>query len=232
MQTFYPTLGTQAHRVFEICSKMADSLTLSPEERQTLEISSWLYDIGLVGVPREVIRKWEQAPASLSEAERALVEQHPILGQELVQFVHQLNTVGPVIRAHHERYDGSGYPDRLAGEDIPWLSRLLAVAVSYSESKGDDASAIQAIQLGSGSDFDPEAVRAFLRVLPKTIVPRKEREVLLSELRPGMILAKGIYTANGLLLIPEGKQLSGPAIDKVLNHNRIQPILQSLVVYC
>jgi len=55
---------------------------------------------------------------------------------------------------------------------------------------------------------------------------------LLSELQPGMVLAKGIYTANGLLLIPEGQKLSAPFIDKLLNHNRISPISQSLLVYC
>ena len=232
MQTFYPTLGTQAQRVFEICKTMASSLTLSAEERQTLEISAWLYDIGLVGIPREVIRRWQQEPDSLTEAERTLIEQHPILGEELVQFVHHLTTVGPVIRAHHERYDGTGYPDHLQGESIPWLGRLLAVAVSYAESGATPELAVESIQLASGSAFDPEAVRAFLRVLPKATIPRREREVLLSELRPGMVLAKGIYTANGLLLIPEGKELSAPTIDKVLNHNKIQPISQCLVVYC
>lgn len=232
MQTFYPTLGTQARRVFELCHAMAETLNLSAEEKQALEISAWLHDIGLVGVPRDVIRRWQQEPKSLNEPEWALIEQHPILGQELVRFVQQLETVGPVIRTHHEKYNGQGYPDKLAGEQIPWLGRLLAVAVSYAENPGEASAAVEAIQLGSGTAFDPEAVRAFLRIHPKTRIPRKERQVLLSELRPGMILAKGIYTANGLLLIPEGQPLSAPSIDKVLNHNRIQPISQSLVVYC
>jgi hypothetical protein len=61
---------------------------------------------------------------------------------------------------------------------------------------------------------------------------RKEREVMLSDLRPGMVLARGIYTANGLLLMPEGQQLNATYIEKLLNHNRVQPITQSLVVYC
>jgi hypothetical protein len=62
-------------------------------------------------------------------------------------------------------------------------------------------------------------------------VPRKQREVQLSELRPGMVLAKGIYTANGILLIPDGQQLSEAYIDKLRNHDRINPIAQSLLVY-
>lgn len=232
MQTFYPSLGERAQRVHGICEAMARSLGLSAEDRQNLEISAWLHDIGLVGVPREVIRRWEQEPQSLNPAERALIEQHPVLGQELVQFVHHLETVGAIIRSHHERFDGTGYPDGLAGENIPWLSRLLGVVVKYAENKDASVDSQTMIELASGSAFDPEAVRAFVQVLPMAIRPRRMREVLLSELRPGMVLAQDIYTANGLLLIPEGRELSAPAIQKVLNHDRIEPITQALAVYC
>ena len=232
MQTFYPTLGNQAKRAFEVSRSMAEALSLSAEERQSFEISAWLHDIGLIGVPRHIIRKWQLEPFALDEAERALIEHHPILGQELAGFVHHLEGVGGLIRAHHERFDGRGYPDGISGTNIPWLARLLAVAVSFAESRFEQDEAVQAIRLGTGTAFDPEAVRAFIRAIPKAAVPRKEREVMLSELSPGMILAKGIYTANGMLLIPEGQQLSGPYIDKLLNHNRINPINQSLVVFC
>jgi response regulator RpfG family c-di-GMP phosphodiesterase len=232
METFYPTLGNQARRAFEVCHSMAEVLNLRDDQRQALEIAAWLHDIGLIGVPRHIIRKWQQQPAELDEAERALIEHHTVLGQELAGFVHHLEMVGSLIRWHHERFDGLGYPDKLSGENIPWLARLLAVAVFFAQSQFEQEEAVQAVRLGTGTAFDPEAVRVFVRAIPKASVPRKEREVLLSELSPGMILARGIYTANGLLLIPEGQQLSGPYIDKLLNHNRINPINQSLVVYC
>lgn len=232
MQTFYPTLGTQARRVFELCKAMADGLKLPHEQRRALEIAAWLHDIGLVGVPRQIIKRYEQSPQNLDEAERALIHHHPILGEELVNFGHNLRDIGPAIRAHHEHFDGSGYPDQLAGENIPWLARLLAVAVAYAESNHDGDVTIELIKQNSGTTFDPEAVRAFLRHLPRAVVPRKQREVLLSELRPGMVLAKGIYTSNGLLLIPDGQRLTETYIEKLLNHNRITPITQSLLVYC
>jgi response regulator RpfG family c-di-GMP phosphodiesterase len=232
MQTFYPTLGTQARRVFEVCKAMADGLKLSAADRQVLEISAWLHDIGLVGVPRRLIRKWEQTPHLLDDAERALIELHPVLGQELAGFVHDLAAVGQVIRAHHEQFDGSGYPDRLAGENIPWLARLLAVAVAYAESNLEPEATVEMIKQRSGKAFDADAVRIFLRCLPKAVVPRKQREVLLSELQPGMVLARGIYTANGMLLIPDGQRLTETYIDKVQSHNRINPITQALLVYC
>jgi hypothetical protein len=161
-----------------------------------------------------------------------LIEQHPILGQELTAFGSDLETVGKIIRAHHENFDGTGYPDQLSGESIPWLARLLAVAVSFVSSPFPDADAMEQLKAGSGAAFDPEAVRIFLRAHNVAVVPRKERQISLSQLRPGMVLAKGIHTYNGLLLVSQGQQLNATYIEKVLNHNRIQPITENVVVYC
>jgi response regulator RpfG family c-di-GMP phosphodiesterase len=231
MQTFHPTLGSQARRVYELCRAMAEGLHLSPQEGQTLEVSAWLHDIGLVGVPRQLIKLWEESPAGLTEAENAVIEQHPVLGEELAGFVHPLKDVGAVIRAHHERFDGKGYPDGLVGDQISWLGRLLAVAVAYAESKLDGAGTVEAIKQGRGKSFDPEAVRAFLRCLPQATGPKRQREVKLSDLRPGMVLAQGIYTASGTLLVPDGQRLTEPFIDMLNNHHRIHPFAQSLLVY-
>lgn len=232
METFYPLLGQKARRVFAICQAMAESLKLSEEQRRVLEISSRLCDIGLVSVPRELIRKWQETPKLLTPEERALVELHPTLGQELVAFVADLEAVGTTIRGHHERYDGEGYPDKLSGEQIPWLARLLAVAVAYADNPANEAVALETIKTGSGQAFDPDAVRAFLRCLPQAQVPRSQRAVLLSELQPGMVVAQGIYTAFGVLLIPEGETLAEPHIHLLRNHSHISPITQSLLVYC
>lgn len=232
MQTFYPTLGNQARRVYQLCQSIAQVIELSVEDSRTLKTSAWLYDIGLIGVPRQIIKRWQESPGKLDAAEIALVEQHPILGQELAVFSGHLDKVGETIRAHHECFDGSGYPDQLSGVNIPWLARLLAVAVAYASCPLPDTDAVEKVREGSGTVFDPEAVRAFLRAQAVAVIPRKERQVMLSDLRPGMVLAKGIYTYNGLLLVPEGRQLNATYIEKVLNHNRIQPIVQSLVVYC
>jgi response regulator RpfG family c-di-GMP phosphodiesterase len=232
MQTYYPTLGNQARRVAQLCRSMAGAANLPPEDRRILESAALLHDIGLVGVPRHLIRKWQDNPRSLDDAERALIEQHPILSQELSAFGPGMEKVGEVIRGHHERLDGTGYPDQLAGENIPWPTRLLAVAVAFASSKLTRDDAVETIKMESGTAFDPEAVRALLKALPLAPLLRKEREVMLSDLRPGMVLARGIYTANGLLLVPEGQQLNATYIEKLLNHNRVQPITQSLVVYC
>ncbi len=231
METFYPLLGNRARRAFQYCKSMSEMLRLDAEESRVLESSALLYDIGLVGVPRQIIRQWEEEPGTLNPAERALIEQHPILGQELTGFGNNLETVGKIIRAHHENFDGSGYPDQLAGENIPWLARLLSVTAAFVSCPHTDVEAMEAVKAGAGTNFDPQAVRIFLRAQPSAVVPRKERQASLSELRPGMVLAKGIHTYNGLLLVAQGQQLNATFIEKVLNHNRIQPITDTVVVY-
>lgn len=232
IQMFYPLLGSQARRSHEICKTMAADLGLSAEETRTLGIAALLHDIGLVGVPRKLIRRWQENPDVLDTAERRLIEHHPILGQELTSFADDLELVGATIRGHHERFDGNGFPDGLSSTKIPWLARLLAVVVHFVDSGKNDKEAIASIKLGSGTMFDPEAVRAILRSLPRAAMSRKQREVLLAELQPGMIMANGIHTANGVLLIPEGQLLSQPFIEKLQNHNSISPIRQSLMIYC
>jgi response regulator RpfG family c-di-GMP phosphodiesterase len=232
METFYPMLGRQARLTEQLCRSMVQVLDLSKIERRELSAAAILYDIGLMGVSRSLIHQWLEDPSSIDPAQRALIEQHPILGEELASFGNGMANVGRLIRAHHERFDGKGYPDRLAGEKIPWLARLLAVAVAYASSNVTREDATEQIKLGAGSAFDPEAVRVFLRAAVMAPSPRKEKQVLLSELRPGMTVARGVYTGNGLLLVPEGQQLNATFIEKLLNHNRVQPINKSLVVYC
>ena len=232
MQTFYPSLGTQARRVNELAHVMGELAKLSPDEQRTLESAALLHDIGLVGIPRQIIRRWQENPDLLPDAERALIEQHPILGQELAAFVSQLDQVGHIIRGHHERFDGHGYPDQRIGENIPWLARLLAVPAAFASFTHNDAAAVERIKAGADTAFDREAVKIFLHAQTMANVPRRERQINLNELRPGMVLASGIYTPNGLLLVPEGKTLNATYIEKVLNYNRFQPIVQTLTVYC
>ena len=231
MQTFYPSLGKQARRVAALCKAIAEELRLSPEQRQTLEISGWLHDVGLVGVPRELIGRWHDAPGKLTEAETALIQRHPLIGQELSVFVAHLSDVGTIIRAHHERLDGTGYPDGLAGDSIPWLARLLAVAVSYAHSQHEGRDAVAEIAANRGTAYDPEAVRVVLDCLPQAVLPKQERGVRLGELIPGMVLATGIYNAQGLLILPEGHMLSEAWIDRLKAHDRVSPLNGSFQVY-
>jgi response regulator RpfG family c-di-GMP phosphodiesterase len=231
LQTFYPSLGVNARRVQALCSAMAEDLKLPAEQRRPLEISAVLHDIGLLGMRRDLINRWLESPQALNDAEQTLIKRHPLIGQELATFTEDLKDVGTIIRAHHERYDGSGYPDGLRGEEIPWLARLLAVAIGYAERQNDGQDALQAISAARGTEFDPEAVRVLVRSFPQAVLPRQQRVLLVAELKPGMVLASNVYNAQGILIIPGGRPLNENWIAKLKAHDRVNPLNLSLQVY-
>jgi response regulator RpfG family c-di-GMP phosphodiesterase len=231
INTFYPLLGQHTKQVVGICQRMASNGHFSADEEKVLIASAWLHDIGLIGFERSLLHRFFSSPESLTNDDRKLLQQHPIYGQALATFVDQLTGVGETIRAHHERFDGHGYPDGLAGEMIPRTARCLAVAVHFVECGVPKDSAVQGILRQSGTSFEPEAVRLFLRSIPTSEVPRTMREVLVEELSPGMKLATGIYSPSGLLLMGEGQELNSPTIEKIKNHNLGTSVTQRLLVY-
>ena len=231
INTFYPLLGTRTKAVVEICRKMTESDDLTAEEKHVLMTSAWLHDIGLVGVNREILHKLFNHPGECTEEDWVMIHQHPAYGQTLASFVDRLTAVGATIRAHHERFDGKGYPDHLAGETIPWTARCLAVAVAFVETGLPKTHASEFIVQQSGFAFDPDAVRLFFKVTQKQALPRQIRELTVGELEPGMHLAKGIYSPAGLLLIPEGQELTDATLSKIRNHNMLAHVTQRVLVY-
>jgi HD-GYP domain-containing protein (c-di-GMP phosphodiesterase class II) len=230
LTTYDPILGGQAKALVEFAGHMAQSDLFDDRQRHALRTASWLCDLGLIGVPREMLRAFRSKTEQLTDRELAMLHNHPVYSQTLAALVDDGSGVGEVIRAHHERFDGRGYPDGLAGEGIPWPARCLAVAVGYVESGLPKAQAIDFILSLSGTAYDPEAVRLFLKVTNLAQLPRQVREITLHELEPGMVLASGIYSPHGLLLIGEGQELSPATIAKIRSHNQVTPISQRLLV--
>ncbi len=231
LTAYDPVLGGQAKALVEFANRMAETEHFDERERHALRSAAWLCDLGLIGVPRELLRSFRTRPESLTERERAMLHHHPIYSQTLAALVDARGEVGEVIRTHHERFDGKGYPDNLAGHNIPWAARCLAVAVGFVESGLSKQATIDRLLAESGKAYDPEAVRLFLKVSQLVHLPRQVREVLLDELEPGMTLASGIYSPHGLLLIGEGQSLGPATITKIRTHNLIAPINQRLLVY-
>src|SRR4051794_40065001 len=162
--------GKHAERVaaygMEIARVLGASFAGDPE----VEFGFLLHDVGKVAVPDAILWK----PDPLTQEERRLMERHPVVGWEILREIDFLGEAKLVVRHHHERWDGAGYPDRLDGEDIPLAARVFAVADVLDAlttirpyrppSPLEDARAM--IAESSGSQFDPEVVAAFLEIEP------------------------------------------------------------------
>jgi putative nucleotidyltransferase with HDIG domain len=164
------TIG-HAKRVSDYAMAVADELVIRKDERLRIEYAALLRDIGKVNVPASLLNK----STALKAEEWELVKNHARMGAEIVEAVPFLSFLSELIMHHHECWDGSGYPNGLAGEEIPLGSRILAVATDYdaitSERPYHDPrppeEAIEQIKAGRGARYDPAVVDAFFRVLVK-----------------------------------------------------------------
>ncbi len=161
--------GQHTQAVAALAVEMALALGLAAAEARMVGVAGWLHDIGKVAVPDAVLQK----PGRLTAEEWAVVQRHPGVGAAVVSLVPGLRTVAPLIGAHHERWDGRGYPDGVAGAAIPLGARIVSVANAYAamisarpyRPAGDMAWSRAEVRRGAGTRFDPTVVTALERVL-------------------------------------------------------------------
>jgi HD-GYP domain-containing protein (c-di-GMP phosphodiesterase class II) len=157
--------GKHAERVTAYGIALAQTIGLDMDRVPGIEFGFLLHDVGKVGVPDAILFK----PGTLDEAEFALIAQHPVIGSEILRDVDFLGEGKLVVRHHHERWDGTGYPDRLAGDAIPLPARVFAVADALDALTTDRpyrpgtrfSRAREEIRSSAGSQFDPGVVAAF-----------------------------------------------------------------------
>jgi len=156
---------------------IADELGRHPEMqaisrfRELLNIAALLHDVGKIGVPDQILNK----RGKLTPAECRKMQEHPLIGAVILQPIKGLEEVAVAVKAHQERYDGRGYPDRLRGREVPLMARIIAVADTFDAMTTDrpyrgrlsDAVAVREIKACSGTQFDPVVVEAFLRAYEK-----------------------------------------------------------------
>jgi putative nucleotidyltransferase with HDIG domain len=162
--------GVHSQGVVSLALVIADELRVRGEERLLVEFGAMLHDIGKIRTPKEILNK----PGALSRDEWEVMYEHTITGQQLLDRVGgRLRDVGVIVRSSHERYDGGGYPDGLAGEEIPLPSRIVAVADAYSamttrrsyrEALSHEV-AIAELGAHAGTQFDPVVTEAAIRAL-------------------------------------------------------------------
>ena len=162
---------TESHsaRMEDLVVQICHHLDFSDEDIQNMRWAARLHDIGKIGVPDHILRK----PGKLNEEEWVAMRQHPQIGSKILEPISKMSSVSPIIRSHHEKFDGSGYPDGLTREDIPLGARILTVVDAYvamtddrlyRKSLGHKKAILELIE-HKGTQFDPLIVDLFLKVI-------------------------------------------------------------------
>lgn len=228
---FHPNLGNTADRTRTLCRTIAEILDLPSEEAKALIWAGALHDVSLVSHDRGVVRRWLRGPEKCADEELALIKRHAKESEEIVKELPVFAKVGEIVRCHHENWDGSGYPDRLKGEMIPWLARLLAPAIFFCSKFQGGIQAMKDMEAQSDKMFDPTAVEVVGKAVPRTQLPRGVREILLIELQPGMVLAKDIYNTSGMCILAKSRELTPAWVNKINTINNTTPLEPLVLVY-
>ncbi|AVX19337.1 PAS domain S-box-containing protein [Carboxydocella sporoproducens DSM 16521] len=163
--------GGHSQRVRRWAGLLARYMNLPQELVEQIEMAASLHDIGKIGIAGMILNK----PHCLCPEEKDIVRRHPVIGQEALAGLEQFEEIALMIRSHHERWDGQGYPDGLAGKDIPLGARIIGVVDAYDAMISDRAyrkaldqdEAVAELKKGAGQQFDPEIVRCFCELLEK-----------------------------------------------------------------
>ena len=167
--------SSHARWITDTALLVGQELGLDGETLKRLELGALFHDIGKIGIPNSILLK----PGPLTDEERELIETHPELGAKIIAPIDQLQDVCGIVRACHERWDGAGYPDRKAGEEIPLEARIIFACDAFHamttdrpyRSALDPEEALRRLEEAAGSQFDPRVVEVCLRVLADAPAP-------------------------------------------------------------
>ena len=214
-------LAGHSRRVADTARSLAQSMGMNYAEIQDVALAGMLHDIGKIGLPDRLL---EKPFAALSNEERAQVMKHPVIGQAALMSLDRLQGAAELVCAHHEHFDGQGYPNSLSGHAIPLGARILAVANDYDALQNGtlfnqrltSAKAHEFIVKESGKRYDPAVVDAFGKLLSGA-KQRAElaREVKILDLESGMVLARDLFGPNGMLLLSRDYVLDDAMIKKL-----------------
>jgi diguanylate cyclase (GGDEF)-like protein len=163
--------GEHVEKTIYYVTGIANALGLPKEEVEVIKEASVLHDLGKIGIPEKILLK----PGRLTKREREIIKEHPQIGVDIIRPLHFLRDIIPLVRHHHEWWNGKGYPDGLKKELIPLGARIVAIADVYQALTSDrpyhkafpKEEAVKIIKDGAGTQFDPRIVETFLRVLEK-----------------------------------------------------------------
>lgn len=211
-----------ARKVADLARKTAQILGLDQVASHEVFIAALMHDIGHIGLSDQLLAK----PVSkMNPEEAARYRLHPIFGEQALLVLDDMQPVATLIRAHHERYDGKGFPDGLQADAIPLGARILAIADTYEDLQSghviseclSPSDARVMINRGRGSQFDPVVLDAFLSLFAKPAQPSVHRNLKLrtDELKPGMVLANDFLSPEGVLLLAADHVLTAELILRI-----------------
>lgn len=168
---------SHSERVVIYAKKFSTYLKLDEQSKKDLLLAAYLHDIGKLEISKELLNKREK----LSESEFNILKQHPTLGVDLVSTIKEFNAVEPIIKYHHEKYDGSGYPCNLKGKQIPYLARILTIIDSFDAMtskrpyniRKDYSQAIEELKRCAGTHFDEDLVYKFISMVQSDMINKK-----------------------------------------------------------
>jgi putative nucleotidyltransferase with HDIG domain len=222
-------MAGHSHRVADLCRSIAQQMEMKDADAQDVFLAALLHDIGKIGLPDYLL---EKPFANLTSEERLEVIKHPVKGQTALMALEQLNGAAKLIRSHHERYDGLGYPDKLHGLEIPLGARILALANEYDavqigtllSKRLKQSDAVLFIQEGRGLRYDPAVVDAFISVMRASgnvAQPVVELALHLDQIRSGMVLSRDLMSKQGDLLLSKDHRLDASLIDQIRSFEKL-----------
>lgn len=212
-----------SRRIAEQARLLAQQMGMTEEDTENVYFAGLLHDIGKLGLPDALIN---QPYISLPPRERALMDKHPAMGAAALLALEAMEGAAKLIRSHHERFDGKGYPDQLFGDHIPPGARILAVVNDYDalqtgtllDKSATPAEARAFLVNNKGQRYDPRVVDEFVKILdrqPSQTTLLREIKLTSEGLREGMILARDLLNSDGMLLLTKGYRLTAPLIAKI-----------------
>jgi putative two-component system response regulator len=229
-----PQAAVRAESAWKFVSWVGERLGLTSEELQELQLAARLHEIGKILLSDDLLVR---PRSDLNPEERSTVQQFPIMGQLIVGNIPELKHLGLILRHQNENFDGTGYPGRLRGEEIPILSRILR-AVTLMEDRGgseDGSSAkVELLRQASGNVLDPRIVRLgeeYVTVVEDTTWAAGKAEISLHEVQEGMTIAMDLFTSGGIKLLPAGTRLTSSNITRIRSHHDADPIINRIYVY-
>lgn len=218
-------MAGHSRRVADIARKLALRHGMNDADSQDVMVAGLLHDIGKIGLSDNLLHK----PFSmLAGEEYSAVVKHPVVGQNALMALEQLNGAAKLIRSHHERFDGKGYPDGLSGMLIPLGARIITVANDYDavqlghllNKRMNAQDALSFIKDGRGSRYDPQIVDTFVEMIESDAHVNKVQEVALRsvDLKSGMVLTQDLMSKSGFLMLARDYLLDDALIAHLRKH--------------